>query len=86
MLAAELDALGKELADPRRPLVAIVGGAKVSTKLTVLRALAAKVDLLIVDQAMPEMSGWEVVELFHAPNQGGSSTFALLKKPKGHAV
>jgi phosphoglycerate kinase len=48
LLAAELDALGKALANPRRPLVAIVGGAKVSTKLTVLRALAAKVDVLIV--------------------------------------
>src|SRR5262245_56674261 len=48
LMAAELDALGKALANPRRPLVAIVGGAKVSTKLTVLRALAAKVDTLIV--------------------------------------
>jgi len=48
LLAAELDALGRALAQPRRPLVAIVGGAKVSTKLTVLRALAAKVDVLIV--------------------------------------
>jgi phosphoglycerate kinase len=48
LLAAELDALGRALADPKRPLVAIVGGAKVSTKLTVLKALAAKVDVLIV--------------------------------------
>jgi phosphoglycerate kinase len=48
LLAAELDALGRALAQPKRPLVAIVGGAKVSTKLTVLRALAAKVDALIV--------------------------------------
>ena len=48
LLAAELDALGKALANPARPLVAIVGGSKVSTKLTVLRALAAKVDVLIV--------------------------------------
>jgi phosphoglycerate kinase len=48
LLAAELDALGKALAHPARPLVAIVGGAKVSTKLTVLKALAAKVDALIV--------------------------------------
>jgi len=48
LLAAELDALGRALAAPKRPLVAIVGGAKVSTKLTVLRALAAKVDVLIV--------------------------------------
>ena len=48
LLAAELDALGKALANPARPLVAIVAGAKVSTKLTVLKALAAKVDVLIV--------------------------------------
>jgi phosphoglycerate kinase len=48
LLAAELDALGKALANPARPLVAIVGGSKVSTKLTVLKALAAKVDVLIV--------------------------------------
>src|ERR1700694_3189678 len=48
LLAAELDALGRALAQPKRPLVAIVGGAKVSTKLTVLKALAAKVDVLIV--------------------------------------
>ena len=47
-MAAELDALGKALADPARPLVAIVGGSKVSTKLTILAALAEKVDSLIV--------------------------------------
>ena len=48
LMAAELEALGKALAEPARPLVAIVGGSKVSTKLTVLKALAAKVDALIV--------------------------------------
>ena len=48
LLAAELDALGKALRAPARPLVAIVGGSKVSTKLTVLDTLAAKVDRLIV--------------------------------------
>ncbi|HKU85124.1 MAG TPA: phosphoglycerate kinase [Casimicrobiaceae bacterium] len=48
LLAAELDALGRALDDPRRPLVSIVAGAKVSTKLTILRALAAKVDTMIV--------------------------------------
>jgi phosphoglycerate kinase len=48
LMSAELDALGKALAHPARPLVAIVAGAKVSTKLTVLAALAKKVDLLIV--------------------------------------
>ncbi len=48
LLAAELDALGKALAHPARPLVAIVAGSKVSTKLTILAELAAKVDQLIV--------------------------------------
>jgi phosphoglycerate kinase len=48
LLATELDALGKALGNPARPLVAIVGGSKVSTKLTVLDALAGIVDCLIV--------------------------------------
>jgi phosphoglycerate kinase len=48
LLARELDALGRALADPKRPLVAIVAGSKVSTKLTILRSLASKVDQLIV--------------------------------------
>jgi phosphoglycerate kinase len=48
LLAAELDALGRALHNPARPLVAIVGGSKVSTKLSVLQSLAAKVDHLIV--------------------------------------
>jgi len=48
LMAAEIEALTRALANPRRPLVAIVGGAKVSTKLTILRALASKVDALIV--------------------------------------
>jgi phosphoglycerate kinase len=47
-LAAELDALGKALETPQKPLVAIVGGSKVSTKLTVLESLSTKVDQLIV--------------------------------------
>lgn len=48
LLAAELDALGKALQSPAKPVVAIVGGAKVSTKLEVLESLADKVDQLIV--------------------------------------
>ena len=48
LMAAELDALGKALASPKHPLVAIVGGSKVSTKLTILGELAKKVDSLIV--------------------------------------
>ncbi len=48
LLAAELDALGKALNNPARPMLAIVGGSKVSTKLTVLESLSGKVDQLIV--------------------------------------
>jgi len=48
LLAAELDALGRALGNPARPLIAIVAGSKVSTKLTILAALADKVDQLIV--------------------------------------
>jgi len=48
LLSEELDALSKALADPARPMVAIVGGSKVSTKLTVLEALSEKVDQLVV--------------------------------------
>lgn len=48
LLASELEALGKALETPEKPLVAVVGGSKVSTKLTVLESLSAKVDQLIV--------------------------------------
>jgi phosphoglycerate kinase len=48
LLAAELDALGKALDNPARPLLAIVAGSKVSTKLTILKSLSEKVDQLIV--------------------------------------
>jgi phosphoglycerate kinase len=48
LLSAEIDAISKALANPKRPLIAIVAGSKVSTKLTILQSLAAKVDGLIV--------------------------------------
>jgi phosphoglycerate kinase len=48
LMGAEIDALGKALHAPKRPLVAIVGGSKVSSKLTILKSLADKVDQLIV--------------------------------------
>ena len=48
LLSAEIDAISKALADPKRPLAAIVAGSKVSTKLTILQALARNVDQLIV--------------------------------------
>jgi phosphoglycerate kinase len=62
LLAGELDALGKALENPARPLVAIVGGSKVSTKLTVLDSLAAVVDQLIV--------GGGIANTFIAANGG----------------
>ena len=48
LLAAEMDAISTALANPKRPLIAIVAGSKVSTKLTILQSLADKVDGLIV--------------------------------------
>ena len=48
LLAAEMDAIAQALANPKRPLVAIVAGSKVSTKLTILQSLAKNVDNLIV--------------------------------------
>ena len=48
LLAAEIDAITKALAQPKRPLIAIVAGSKVSTKLTILQSLASKVDGLVV--------------------------------------
>ena len=48
LLAAEMDAISKALSNPKRPLVAIVAGSKVSTKLTILKSLAHNVDQLIV--------------------------------------
>jgi phosphoglycerate kinase len=48
LLSAEIDAINKALANPKRPLVAIVAGSKVSTKLTILEALSKNVDQLIV--------------------------------------
>ena len=48
LLAAEMDAISQALANPKRPLIAIVAGSKVSTKLTILQSLADKVDGLIV--------------------------------------
>ena len=58
LLSAEIDALNKALAAPARPLAAIVAGSKVSTKLTILKSLADKVDQLIVVVALPTPSCW----------------------------
>ena len=64
LIAAEVDALSRALRDPARPLIAIVAGSKVSTKLTILGALASKVDQLIVGGAIANTfllaKGWKV--------------------------
>ena len=52
LMASELEALGRALANPARPMAAIVGGAKVSTKLSILNALAERVELLVVGGGM----------------------------------
>jgi phosphoglycerate kinase len=64
LMTAEVDALSHALRDPARPLIAIVAGSKVSTKLTILGALASKVDQLIVGGAIANTfllaKGWKV--------------------------
>lgn len=71
LLAAELDALSVALDNPQRPLLAIVGGSKVSTKLTVLESLADKVDQLIVGGGIANnfiaAAGHEVGQSLHEP-------------------
>jgi phosphoglycerate kinase len=71
LLVGELDALGRAMQSPARPVVAIVGGSKVSTKLTVLKTLATQVDQLIVGGGIANTfiaaAGYEVGEsLFEA--------------------
>ncbi len=71
LLAAELEALGRALEHPRRPLVAIVGGAKVSGKLQVLEALSSRVDRLIVGGGIANTfiaaAGYTVGRSLHEP-------------------
>jgi phosphoglycerate kinase len=72
LLSAELDALGKALKDPARPVVAIVGGSKVSTKLTVLESLVEIVDQLIVGGGIANTfiaaAGHNVGKSLHEPD------------------
>ena len=72
LLAGELDALGQALHDPARPLVAVVGGSKVSTKLSVLENLIAKVDQLVVGGGIANTflaaTGAAVGESLHEPD------------------
>lgn len=72
LLARELEALGKALEHPNRPLLAIVGGSKVSTKLTVLETLSQKVDQLIVGGGIANTfiaaAGYGVGKSLHEPD------------------
>ena len=72
LLAGELEALARALDDPARPMVAIVGGSKVSTKLTVLEALAGIVDQLIVGGGIANTfiaaAGHNVGKSLHEPD------------------
>lgn len=72
LLCAELEALGTALDNPAKPLVAIVGGAKVSSKLGVLRSLAGKVDSLILGGGIANTviaaAGFEVGRSLHEPD------------------
>jgi phosphoglycerate kinase len=72
LLAQELEALGKALANPKRPLVAIVAGSKVSTKLTVLENLSKIVDQLIVGGGIANTfiaaAGYKVGKSLHEPD------------------
>src|SRR5512139_976050 len=72
LLAAELAALEQALAHPRRPLTAIVGGSKVSTKLEVLDALAAVADQIIVGGGIANTfiaaAGYQVGKSLHEPD------------------
>ena len=91
LLSAELDALGKALSNPKRPLVAIVAGSKVSTKLTILGELAKKVDQLIVGGGIANTFmlaaglpiGKSLVEADHASE---AKEIAAAMKAKGGTV
>ncbi|WP_088921728.1 phosphoglycerate kinase [Granulosicoccus antarcticus] len=91
LLAAELDALNAALDNPRRPLVAIVGGSKVSTKLKVLESLADKVDQLIVGGGIANTfiaaAGHEVGKsLYEADLVGDAAALMRRTEARGAAI
>jgi phosphoglycerate kinase len=91
LMAAEIDALSKALQNPARPLVAIVGGAKVSTKLTILAALAEKVDQLIVGGGIANTfmlaAGYRIGKSLAEPELAGEARRIMqLLEAKGGAV
>lgn len=91
LLQAELEALGKALHNPKRPLVAIVGGSKVSTKLSILQSLADKVDQLIVGGGIANTfmlaAGLPIGKSLAEPDQIGEARAVMEKmKARGAAV
>ena len=89
LLTNELDALEKALSKPKRPLVAIVGGSKVSTKLTVLENLLGKVDKLIVGGGIANTflaaAGHPIGKSLHEADMVATAR-ALLERTKGSKV
>lgn len=91
LLAAELQALGQALQNPKRPMIAIVGGSKVSTKLSILLALADKVDQLIVGGGIANTfllaSGQPIGQSLAEPDQIDQAKRVIDKmKARGAAV
>jgi phosphoglycerate kinase len=91
LLAGELDALERALKDPRRPLVAVVGGSKVSTKLEVLESLIAMVDHLVVGGGIANTflaaTGARVGKSLHEPDMIGVAKRLLAQaKAKGVSI
>ena len=91
LLAAEIDAITKALASPKRPLVAIVAGSKVSTKLTILQALSSKVDGLIVGGGIANTfmlaAGLKIGKSLAEPDLVGDAQAVLASmKARGAAV
>jgi len=91
LLAAEIDAITKALAAPKRPLVAIVAGSKVSTKLTILEALSSKVDGLIVGGGIANTfmlaAGLKIGKSLAEPDLvGAASAVIAAMKARGAAV
>ena len=91
LMAAELDALGKALGNPARPLVAIVAGSKVSTKLTILKSLASKVDQLIVGGGIANTfmlaSGMRIGKSLAEPDLVGEAQAVIdIMKARGASV
>jgi phosphoglycerate kinase len=91
LLAAEIDAISKALANPKRPLVAIVAGSKVSTKLTILKALSANVDGLIVGGGIANTfmlaAGLKIGKSLAEPDLVGEATAVIeAMKARGAAV